>query len=186
VNVRRRLRQGTRSAALLVLIALAATSCGSSTAATSSRVGTPRSDGSVAVVVSKATGSRSDAPIDLRRVVVRTTATHVTARFTTNGQLDRTRMSAPFCGQVGLNFVAAHVTVQSSARLQSNPAETSTPDNGATVDFVNTHTLELSVPRSSLGGRFTPTTPWIAFSNGPDCPPMNVAEDALPVVSPSA
>ena len=109
----------------------------------------------------------------------------IVATFRMYDALPRPKMSAPWCGLVGINFAALHLTVQSSDHLVEEAGRTLTPATGVKVSYLGSQTVRLSLPRSALGPRFQATSPWNGFSEGPTCPPLNVAVDPLPVVMPA-
>ena len=55
--------------------------------------------------------------IDLKRVSLRTTSTQIVATFRIYVAPPQRKMSAPWCGPVGINFAALHLTVRSSNHL---------------------------------------------------------------------
>ncbi len=70
----------------------------------------------------------------------------------------RGKMSAPWCGLVGINFAALHLTVQSSDHLVEEAGRTLTPATGVKVSYFGSRTVRLSLPRSALGPRFKDTS----------------------------
>jgi hypothetical protein len=127
------------------------------------------------------------ADIDLRSVRLRTTTTRIVATFTTYNRLHPARIKpATACGQVGISLNAQNLLVSSSSRAEPDYGETAIAQSQVDVRFVSPHRVRLEVRLAALGSRFTPTDPWVGYSLGYVCPPLDQQLDETGIVTPRA
>jgi hypothetical protein len=108
---------------------------------------------------------------------MRTGHNAVISTFTTYTRVQRTSVTGPGCGQVGIQFQDWRLTTvySSSSRLARDSKEIPVAQDRVTVRIVNPHEVRLSVPRDALGADFSSTEPWIGFSVPVLCPPLFAA-----------
>lgn len=142
------------------------------------------STGPVVVSVAHGKSQPTDAPIVLTKVVLRTGPDKVEATITARKPLDRASITGGTCALIAVEFVDQKLFMQTSTRVLGSPEDQLVPQAQISLKFLNPRTVQMSVPRSALGARFSATEPWEAYSEGPGCPPMAMVTDNLPVVTP--
>jgi hypothetical protein len=181
---RRERNSGRVFALICLLLAASAAGCGSATKDTaSSPPSTTKGPGQA--VRSVAHAASAQAGVNIKRVVLVSTPVEVTATFTTYNRLERKMMTPPFCGQVGLHFPSQQLNVLSSSQRIDSATKT-VPQSNVMVTWIDPRTIRLRFSPSVLGKTFNAFDPWRAFSSGPQCPPMGVSADVLPLITPKA
>lgn len=128
----------------------------------------------------------ADVPIVLTKAVLRTSPEQVEATITTRQPLDQASITGKTgnCALIGVAFVNQNLALQTSPRFRGDADTRLVPRAQLTMRFPNPRTVQMTVPRSALGPRFSATEPWVAYADGPGCPPMNVSTGVLPVITP--
>ncbi len=131
-------------------------------------------------LVSEAHGPDRHQDIDLRAVKLVVGTDLVVATFTTYEALTPSEFAAPRCGDLGIRWpgldVMAHVSDYFDGAVDGDVI----PMDRVRVGSPDSSTVQLAIPRSSLGSDFAPDAPWEAYSTGPSCPPLDVSIQFLP------
>lgn len=171
---------------LLLTVAAACTAASHAMPATGSLHSAGSPEGTITSVATVHRNPMPVYPMELRRVVLKTSSTTVVATFTTFDAMEPRWLKPPECGQVGIGFQRQDLDLLSSRlRTYEGDSHAVSQDN-VTVRLLNSHTIRLSVPRSALGEGFSATEPWLGFAVGYGCPPMNGGLSQTAVVTPRA